>query len=68
MWATVKKANRIARTWAITGTDLEDSDLGEIIGTAMPKTINVQGVESMEFRIAIEASDSEGHITRAHAM
>ncbi len=68
MWATVKKVNRIARTWAITGTDLEDTDCGEIIGTALPKTINVQGVESMEFRIANGASGSEGNIPQAMAI
>lgn len=68
MWATVKKVNRIARTWAITGTDLEDTDCGEIIGTAMPKTISVQGVESMEFRIAIGASSSEGNIPQVMAI
>lgn len=66
--ATVKKANRIARTWAITGTDLEDANFGEIIGTAMPKTISVQGVESMEFRIAIGASSSGGNISQSLAM
>jgi hypothetical protein len=68
MWATVKKANRIARTWAITGTDLEDTNTGEISGTAMPKAIDVQGVESMEFRIATGASSSEGNIPQALSM
>ncbi len=68
MWATVKKVNRIAKTWAITGTDLEDTDCGEIIGTAMPKTIRVQGVESMEFRIVIAASSSEGNVQQAVAV
>jgi hypothetical protein len=68
MWATVKKVNRIARTWAITGTDLEDEDCGEIIGTAMPKTISVQGVESMEFRIGIAASSPEGNIPQSMAI
>ncbi len=68
MWATVKKVNRIARTWAITGTDLEDANFGEIIGTAMPKTFSVQGIESMEFRIAIGASSSEGNIPQVLAM
>lgn len=65
MWATVKKANRIARTWAITGTDLEDTDCGEIIATAMPKTFSVQGVESMEFRIAHGVSRSEKRLPQA---
>jgi hypothetical protein len=68
MWATVKQANRIARTWAITGTDLEDANCGEIIGTAMPKTISVQGVESMEFRILIAPSSSGGNIQQAMAI
>ena len=67
MWATVKKVNRIARTWAITGTDEEDTDCGEIIGTAMPKTISVQGVESMEFRMVLAARSSEGNLPPAVA-
>jgi hypothetical protein len=68
MWATVKKANRIARTWAITAPDLEDADGGEIVGTAMPKTINVQGVESMEFRIANETRQPEREIPQAESV
>jgi hypothetical protein len=41
---------------------------GEIIGTAMPKTINVQGVESMEFRIVSGAGGVEGSISQALSM